>query len=144
MTRVLVLTLFACCLTLPALAQSQAELDAARVPLEAYLKGHATGDGTHMREAFHPDARIFWMRNGQVASRTAAEFAGLFNRGPAPDEADRKRSITHLEVTGDVGIATIELDYPNAFLTDYMTLIKVDGAWKIINKSYTRAAPRDR
>lgn len=30
------------------------EKDAVRVPLENYLKGHATGDGEFMRKAFHP------------------------------------------------------------------------------------------
>ncbi|GAB5519681.1 MAG: hypothetical protein RhofKO_19320 [Rhodothermales bacterium] len=144
MPRLLAAFCFVFALALPAVAQSQAELDAARVPLELYLKGHAEGDGTFMSQAFHPDARIFWIGDDGVAFRTAEEFASLFTRGPASDEAQRKRTITHLDVTGDVAIATIELDYPRAFLTDYMTLIKVDGEWKIINKAYTRAAPRNR
>ena len=131
-------------LAVPVAAQSQADLDAARVPLELYLKGHAEGNGDYMRQAFHPDARIFWVSDGGVAYRNAEAFASMFSRGPASDEADRKRTITSLDVTGDVAIATIELDYPRVFLTDYMTLIKVDSEWKIINKAYTRAAPRNR
>ncbi|MEM6335616.1 MAG: nuclear transport factor 2 family protein [Bacteroidota bacterium] len=123
---------------------SQADIEAARVPLDLYMEGHAKGDGSYMSQAFHPDARIFWINDGQVAHRTAEEFASLFTRGPAPDEADRRRRIMSLDITGDVAVAKIELDYPRAYLIDYMSLIRVDGEWKIINKSYTRLAPMTR
>jgi hypothetical protein len=29
------------------------------------------------------------------------------------------------------------LDYPDAVLTDYMSLLKIDGEWKIVNKIFT-------
>ena len=52
-----------------------------------------------------------------------------FQRG-----ADTARSV----VTGDVAVVKVELDYPDAFLTDYFTLLKVDGKWMIRNKIFTR------
>lgn len=33
----------------------------------------------------------------------------------------------------------VELDYPNALLTDYFTLLKVDGKWMIMNKDLPHA-----
>jgi hypothetical protein len=33
-------------------------------------------------------------------------------------------------------MAKVELDYPNAVLTDYFTLLKVDGKWMIMNKIF--------
>jgi hypothetical protein len=34
-------------------------------------------------------------------------------------------------------MAKIVLDYPDALLTDYMSLLKIDGEWKIVNKIFT-------
>ncbi|MEM1127677.1 MAG: nuclear transport factor 2 family protein [Bacteroidota bacterium] len=128
---------------LPAVSQTP-DHDAVRVPLDLYLQGQAEGDGAYMRQAFHPDATISWMQEGRVAQRTAEEFAALFTRGPASDEADRRRRIASIDVNGDVAVARLELDYPRVFITDYMTLIRVDGEWKIIHKAYTRSPPRTR
>ncbi|HSK09487.1 MAG TPA: nuclear transport factor 2 family protein [Vicinamibacterales bacterium] len=109
----------------------------ARVPLENYFKGHALGDGAYMRQAFHPDAKICSNnRDGKLACLTAEEFASRFTSGPAADEAKRTRTIERLEVTGDTAIAKLILDYPAARFTDYMSLMKVNGEWKIMNKVY--------
>jgi len=116
-------------------AQSADEA-AARVPLENYLKGHATGDGEFMRKAFHADAKVFWYRDGKLNQVTSAEFAGRFTGKPAPDEAQRKRWIESVKITGNAGVGVIVLDYPTTKFTDYMSLLKVDGEWKIINKTF--------
>lgn len=123
---------------------ASSDFDDVMVPLNLYMQGHATGNGEVMRQAFHPEARILWNQDGAVAQRTAEEFAALFTRGPAPDEADRHRRVVSVDITGDVAVAKLELDYPTAFLTDYMTLLRVDGTWTIIGKSYTRGPARSR
>jgi len=121
----------------PAAAQGKGDEAGARVPLENYFKGHALGDGAYMRKAFHPDAKICSNnREGKLACLTAEEFAGRFTSGPAKDEAQRKRSVESLDVTGDTAIAKLILDYPTAKFTDYMSLMKVDGEWRIMNKVY--------
>jgi len=116
-------------------AQS-AEEAAARAPLDNYLKGHATGDGEFMRKAFHTDAKVFWYRDGKLNQVTSAEFAARFTGKPATDEAQRKRWIESVKITGNAGVGVIVLDYPAAKFTDYMSLLKVDGEWKIINKTF--------
>ncbi len=116
--------------------QGQSEEAAARVPLENYLKGHATGDGAFMRLAFHPDAKICANQKGAWTCRTAEQFAAVFSGKPAADEAQRKRSIESVTLTGDVGVAKIVLDYPAVTFTDYMSLARVNGEWKISNKVY--------
>ncbi len=70
-----------------------AETAAARVPLENYIQGHATGNGDFMRKAFHPEAKVMAFRDGKLTNLTSEEFASRFNGKPAPDEAQRKRSI---------------------------------------------------
>lgn len=41
-----------------------------------------------------------------------------------------------VDVTGNAAVARIELDYPAAFITDYFSLLKIDGEWKIMNKIF--------
>lgn len=117
-------------------AQAQDVQAAARVPLELYIKGHATGNGDYWRQAFHANARIEGIREGKLVSRTREEFAAGASGKPADDEAQRKRSILSLDVVNDAAYAKVELDYPKVKFTDYFTLLKVDGEWKIMSKVY--------
>lgn len=118
-------------------AQAQsAELAAARVPLENYLKGHSTGDGEYFRKAFHPDSKLIFIRDGKYTTLTSAEYISRASGKPPADEAQRKRWIESVDVAGNAGIGKIILDYPQTRFVDYMTLLKVDGEWKIVNKSF--------
>jgi regulator of protease activity HflC (stomatin/prohibitin superfamily) len=117
-------------------SQAQAEAAAARVPLENYIQGHATGNGDFMRKAFHTDARVMAFRDGKLTNLTSEEFASRFNGKPAADEAQRKRTIESVELTGNAGVGKIVLDYPTVKFTDYMALLKVGDEWKIVNKVF--------
>jgi len=109
---------------------------AARVPLENYFKAHATGQSEYIRKAFHPDAKLFWIREGKYTQLSSEEFAARFNGKPADDEAVRKRTIASLSITGNAAVAKLVLDYPTVRFTDYMSLLKIDGEWKIVNKTF--------
>lgn len=117
-------------------APAQTDTAAARVPLENYIQGHATGNGDFMRKAFHTDAKVVSFRDGKLNSMTAEEFASRFNGKPANDEAQRKRRIESVEITGNAGVGKIVLDYPTVTYTDYMSLLKVGDEWKIVNKVF--------
>jgi hypothetical protein len=39
--------------------------------------------------------------------------------------------------TGNAAVGKIELDYPNATLTDYTSMLKIGGEWTIVNKIFT-------
>ena len=117
-------------------AAIQSDNAAARVPLENYIQGHATGNGDFMRKAFHPEAKVMAFRDGKLTNITSEEFASRFNGKPAPDEAQRKRRIESVEITGNAGVGKIVLDYPTVTFTDYMSLPKVGDEWKIVNKVF--------
>lgn len=113
------------------------ELAAARVPLENYLKGHATGNAEFMRKAFHTEGKLIFIRDGKYTTRTFEEYiAGMKDGKPAADEAKRKRWIESIDVAGNAAVGKIILDYPTVKFVDYMTLLKIDGEWKIVNKSF--------
>ena len=112
------------------------EKAAVRVPLENYIKGHETGDGEYMKKAFHTEGNMIFVRDGKYMTRSFAEYIKGFTGKPAADEKDRKRVIEAIDVIGTAAVAKVILDYPNVKFTDYFTLLKIEGEWKIINKSF--------
>lgn len=75
-------------------------------------------------------------RDGKITNLSVEEFAGRFNGKAADDEAKRKRAIESIDISGNAGSAKIVLDYPTVKFVDYMSLLKIDGEWKIVNKSF--------
>lgn len=117
----------------------ESEKAAVRVPLENYLKAHATGDPAYARKAFNSVGNMIWVKDGKYSIESFDHFiTRAFTGKPAADEAQRKdhRKIESIDITGNAAIAKIVLDYPTVKFTDYMTLLKIDGEWKIVNKSY--------
>jgi hypothetical protein len=123
-------------------ATDNQEKELVKVPLNNYLQAHATGNPTLILKAFYKDARIMAFRGDKFSNLSVEEFAGFFKGKVADDEAQRKRSIESIEVSGNAAIAKIVLDYPTVKFTDYMTLLKIDGEWKIVNKAFF-AEPRN-
>jgi hypothetical protein len=118
-------------------AQAQnAEETAVRVPIENYFKGHATGNGEYFRKAFHPEAKLFFIREGKFSQLTSEEYIARANGKPPADEAKRKRQIESINITGNAAVVKVVLDYPAVKFTDYMSLLKIDGEWKIVNKTF--------
>ena len=115
------------------------EKAAVRVPLENYIKAHATGDPEYARKAFHSEGNMIWIREGKYSSEPFDSFIKrAFTGKPAADEAKRRESrrIEAIDVSGNAAVARIVLDYPTVKFVDYMTLLKIDGEWKIVNKSF--------
>lgn len=117
-------------------AADKQEKELAKVPLENYLQAQATGNGEFIRKAFHADARIMAFRDGKMINLSVEEFAGRFNGKAAEDEVKRKRTIGSIDISGNAAIAKIVMDYPTVKFTDYMSLLKINGEWKIVNKSF--------
>lgn len=101
-----------------------------------YFQAHATGNGEYLREAFHPAAMLYFVRDGDLAEISLEDYIAMFSGSPQPDEDLRVRTIDRIEISGNAAIATITLDYPNGIYTDYMSMLKIDGQWKIVNKTF--------
>lgn len=113
-----------------------ADKDLVRIPLDNYLKGHATGDPEYFRKAFHTEGNLIFIREGKYTTRSFADYIAGASGKPAADEAKRKRWIESVHVVGNAAMAVIILDHPTVKFTDYMSLLKIDGEWKIVNKSF--------
>lgn len=123
--------------SLPFTQTSPADEEAGvRASLQHYLNGHATGDPEEFRKAFHPDARMTFVRDGKIMITPISDYIARASGKPAADEPQRSRRITSVEITGNAAVGRIELDYPTVFFVDYMSLLKENGRWVIIGKSF--------
>ena len=107
-------------------------------PLRAYIRGHATGDPAHFREAFLPTAHVEGMRDGIFVSWSLDDYCALFHGQPAPDEPARSRRIDAVDVHGSVATASMTLWHGADTFTDIFLLVDVNGRWRIANKAYHR------
>jgi ketosteroid isomerase-like protein len=114
----------------------ESEEPAIRETIQHYFQGHATGDGEHFRKAFHPDAKLFFIKDGKLTQWTSEEYISRASGKPAYDEAQRKRRIDSIDVSGNAAVVKVTLDYPRVVFTDYMSMLKIDGKWKIVNKTF--------
>jgi len=113
-----------------------------RLPLQAYLDGHATGQRRHFQRAFADEAVLVGYKDGQYRHWPAQDYIKASSSGRAPaDEGMRKRWIRQITVTGDVATAVIELDYPDMKALDHMTLLRYGDTWKIAVKAYHATTP---
>jgi hypothetical protein len=114
-----------------------------RAVLETYFRGQATGDGSHFKPIFQPSANLYWIRDGKYAERPSAEWMASYPGKPPADEAQRRRHIASMDITGNAASAKLVSDYPTAVVTDYMHLLKTEAGWKVVAKTFV-VQPRAR
>lgn len=119
------------------------EKEAVRIPLENYLKGHETGKAEFMEKAFYSEGKLMFIRDGKYTTIDFKDYIGRMKGEAAPDEDQRKRHIESIDVSGNAAVGKIVLDYPSVKFVDYMTLLKIDGEWKIVNKAFY-AEPKEK
>ncbi len=126
---------FALLAALPLFAGSDEE--EIRAVVGKYFQTHATGDAAPLRDAFHPDWRMMSVnREGALVTRTLEQYTSGFTGKAPADEAQRKRAIELVDVTGNAAMVKLRLDYPAATIVDYMLLLKVDGKWQVVSKAF--------
>lgn len=137
------LFLVAILLTSPVFANTYFEqIDAIAKPLNAYLQGHIKGDSEQLGSALHTQGKLSYLREGKYAKIEFPDYLNRMKPRDSNDGVERIPYIRSIEVQGDTAIAKLVLDYTTWLFTDYMTLLKIKGEWKIVNKvAYSYANP---
>jgi putative lumazine-binding protein len=108
-----------------------------RSVVESYLHGLQFNDVESLRKAFWPDAKLFFVdKKGSLGQLTQSQWYAMF-AGSAGKEEKGDLKIAALEVTRDIASVKVVENYPGSRYTDYLSLVRFDGAWKIVNKIYT-------
>ncbi len=112
--------------------------------IERYIEGYLNADLPVLRGAFADDA----VMNGYVDDRLVTGTPEPFFRqvgsnpplkspGPGPDPGP-SYDIEHLSITNNAASAVLrETGFGPHDFTDYMHLLKRDGVWKIVSKTFS-------
>jgi hypothetical protein len=120
------------------MAVSSPEQIAIAEVVQLYIDGSRLGDADKLRRAFHPDARMFGSLAGQRIDSPIAEFFELASSRPADVDGTYEARIVSLEQVGDAATAAIEETgfWGTLSFTDFFSLSRIDGEWKIVNKTF--------
>ena len=106
--------------------------------VQLYFDGLYDSDVEKLRKAFHPKAQVIGHFKGQFSVMSLDDFLGFVANTPPPSKSGEsyEMSIILVDQTGIEAFVKVEDLYLGLHFTDYLTLMKIDGAWKIINKAF--------
>ena len=115
---------------------SNSEIEQIAVTLMDYIEGTANGEPDRLRKAFHPDFNLYTVTNeDSLRIRSGEKYISNTKEG---EKSNRIGRIISIDYEKDAAIAKAEILIPNwRIFTDYFLLLKYEGSWKIVHKSYT-------
>ena len=117
-------------------AQSNPEESAVRETVNHYLHGLKFNDVEGLKKAFHPEAKLFWMKRDKTLGQLTQEdwYKGFANSAGQEEKGDLQ--ITSVDITGNAASVKVVEVYEKSRYTDYLSLLKFADGWKIVNKIY--------
>lgn len=101
-----------------------------------YVEGLRVGNIDDLSKAFHKDAVMYGFTNGVILGGPIKNLYDFVEKnGTAPDIKTRLDILAITPTTAVVRV-DMEKDALSANYTDFHTLIKVDGTWRVIAKVY--------
>ncbi len=115
---------------------SKSEIEQISETLMDYIEGTANGEPERLRKAFHPDFNLYTItEENKLRIRSGEEYISQIKNG---EKSNRIGRIISIDYEKDAAIAKAEIIIPNwRIFTDYFLLLKYEGSWKIVQKSYT-------
>lgn len=119
--------------------ERNAESESIRRAATLYTEGVHTGNIDMLKIAFHPCAMMYGASGSNI---TVVEIQGLYNylaahEAPSKTGESHACTITSIQHAGNAAMA--EVDERSLFghdYTNYLQLLKIEGKWVIMCKSY--------
>ncbi|MER2513473.1 MAG: nuclear transport factor 2 family protein [Nitrosomonas ureae] len=113
-----------------------AEYNAVIAVAQKYVDGLRIGSPEDVAEAFHEEAVMYGFTNGELLGGPISSLYEFVRKnGKAPEITTRLDVLAITPTTAVVRI-DMERDSIGADYNDYLTLIRIDGQWKVIAKVY--------
>ncbi len=116
---------------------AQNEIDAISSTLMKYVEGSTEGKPDLLKEAFHPELNLFYVKDKALKVWSGTEYIEDTKQGKPTGESGK---IISIDYENNAAVAKLEISHPENPRTyvDYFLLLKLEGGWKIINKSFTK------
>ncbi len=101
-----------------------------------YIEGTANGQPERLEIAFHPDFNLYSVtKSDSLRIWKGKDYVGGITPGKKSNRIGR---IISIDYENNAATAKVEIDIPKwRIFTDYFLLLKYQGSWKIVHKSYS-------
>ena len=118
---------------------SIADRSAIEATIQTYFDGLYEGDTVKLASVFHPTSSLTWDQEDKlmVISRDAWLQAVRDRPSSKSRELARDDAILLIDQSGPTtAFVKVKCQIPPRYFTDYLSLIKVEGRWQIVQKIY--------
>jgi hypothetical protein len=114
------------------------DYDAIVKVLRLYMEGSARGEPDKLKEAFHPDSRMFGSLGGKRVDVPIQALFEMTAQGPADIDGAYRGRVVSVTQVGDAATAVVAEDgfWGRVSFVDFFSLAKIDGRWWIVNKTF--------
>lgn len=114
-----------------------AEEAAVREAVDHYMKGIMQYSKAELEEAFWSDAHIMSYGRRGLFDSPFSEWVGFTERNQPPsDTSGYVNTVVSVDIAGNAAVVKTDLVWPNVHYVDYLSLLKIDGQWRIVNKIF--------
>lgn len=115
---------------------SKTEIEQIAATLMDYIEGTSNGEPDRLKRAFHPDFNLYSVaKEDSLRIWLGKDYVSNVKEGRKSNRIGR---IISIDFENNAAIAKVEILIPNRkIFTDYFLLLKYEGSWKIIHKSFT-------
>lgn len=97
---------------------------------------HYFDSGHEMRKAFYPEANMWYVRDGSLHQVPIQDFLARVEANAGKSSGEVQKSVVSIDMFGNAAVAKLELKRSDSVIYDYMSLLKIDGDWLIVNKIF--------
>lgn len=108
--------------------------------LQVYFDGLYEGDTKKLGAAFHPASHLYSAApDGKAADMPRADWFKMVESRPSAKSkgSERRDRIVSIDFSGpQTAFAKVECQIPPRYFTDYLSLLKVDDRWLVVQKVF--------
>ena len=115
--------------------------DAIRQTVEMYFDALMQGDGELLKQAFDDQAVLMASRDAEIMRLPFADWVEGFQGNAKENPETYTNQIVSIDVYGTAASVKTDLQWPEVHYVDYLSLLKVGGEWKVVNKIFVGEEP---
>jgi hypothetical protein len=118
---------------------SIADRGAIEATIQTYFDGLYEGDSDKLASVFHETSSLTWDQEGKLMAIARDAWLQAVRDRPSSKsrELARDDAILLIDQSGPTtAFVKVKCQIPPRYFTDYLSLIKVEGRWQIVQKVY--------
>jgi hypothetical protein len=107
--------------------------------LQTYMDGLYENDTAKIARTFHEVAHLFSVEEGKLVDQPRTEWIAKMSARQSAKSTGVERSdwIVTIDQSGPAtAFAKVNCQLPPRYFTDYLSLAKIEGEWRIVSKTF--------